>query len=555
MTARAAAPDTPERALMRMIAARTGTDAICYIDPAETPPRVIAATDAVAGYRQLIDPEETAFDWSACLAAATEAPLDLTSNDGTCAQVIAMPVRMEGHATGLLVALGDRIKATPALTDGLREGAELLALLPATAPRALNGPMGRHCVLPRADACRLIEARQAGTNAAALLLIDIDRFSAINAVLGFPAGDSLLAITATRLARSIGPREVLSRLESDRFLVLSDRPAADLPELARKLADSLGEPIPIAGEVIVLQATLGLVTSKDPALTGETLLMQAENALRSGKNDGGNRLVRHEARAEAAVQERCRLELDLGQAIDLDQMRLVYQPYLDLASNRPCGVEALLRWDHPQRGELQPAAFISMAERTGQILPVGDWTLRRALEQAADWPDGPRLSVNISALQFRQPDFTRKVDAALAATGFPAERLELEITETVLMRDNPETIGQLRTLINRGVRIALDDFGTGYSALAYLARLPHHRIKLDRCFVQDLANPCTTELIRAIIVSARAQGIAVTAEGVETPEQLSAVRRMGFTHAQGFATGSPVADPSALWRVGQHEPA
>jgi EAL domain-containing protein (putative c-di-GMP-specific phosphodiesterase class I) len=188
-----------------------------------------------------------------------------------------------------------------------------------------------------------------------------------------------------------------------------------------------------------------------------------------------------------------------------------------------------------------------MAEATGLILRLGRWALTTALARARGWPQSLDPSVNISPLQFHQPGFLAQVDAALAETGFPPERLELEITETVLMRDNPETTAQLRALISRGIRIALDDFGTGYSALAYLTRLPHHRIKLDKAFVQDLANPATAELIRAIIALARAQGIAVTAEGVERPEHLALVRRAGFTHAQGFATGSPVADPSVLF--------
>jgi EAL domain-containing protein (putative c-di-GMP-specific phosphodiesterase class I) len=187
-----------------------------------------------------------------------------------------------------------------------------------------------------------------------------------------------------------------------------------------------------------------------------------------------------------------------------------------------------------------------MAEATGLILPLGRWALTTALAQAVRWPGRLGLAVNISPLQFHQPGFLVQVDAALQATGFPPGRLELEITETVLMRDNPETNGLLQALIARGVRIALDDFGTGYSALAYLARLPHHRIKLDRAFVQDLANPATAELIRAIIALARTRDVAVTAEGVERPEQLALVRRMGFTHAQGFVTGAPVADPVAL---------
>ena len=210
---------------------------------------------------------------------------------------------------------------------------------------------------------------------------------------------------------------------------------------------------------------------------------------------------------------------------------------------RSSGAEALLRWSHPGRGEIAPASFIPIAEATGLILPLGAWALATALGAAARWPARLAVSVNVSALQFHQPGFVAEVDAALAASGVAPERLELEITETVLMRDNPQTLAQLDALIARGVRIALDDFGTGYSALAYLARLPHHRIKLDRAFVRDLGNPATAELVRAIIALARKTGVCVTAEGVERPDQLAAVRALGFTHAQGFAVGAPAADP------------
>jgi EAL domain-containing protein (putative c-di-GMP-specific phosphodiesterase class I) len=295
-----------------------------------------------------------------------------------------------------------------------------------------------------------------------------------------------------------------------------------------------------------MQASIGIV----PRLAAQTptpaLLTQADAALRRAKLEGRGRFVVHEAAAAVAAVETSRLELDLPGAAASGELRLVYQPYVDLADGRVSGVEALLRWHHPTRGTLLPASFIPMAEATGQILPLGRWALAAALAEARDWPQRLSLSVNISPLQFHQPGFLAEVDAALAASGFPAERLELEITETVLMRDNPETTAQLRALIARGIRIALDDFGTGYSALAYLARLPHHRIKLDKAFVQDLANPATAELIRAIIALARTQGIAVTAEGVERPEHLALVRGIGFTHAQGYALGVPRADAAAL---------
>jgi EAL domain-containing protein (putative c-di-GMP-specific phosphodiesterase class I) len=256
--------------------------------------------------------------------------------------------------------------------------------------------------------------------------------------------------------------------------------------------------------------------------------------------------VLHEPAEAVAALETSRLELDLAGALAGGQLNLVYQPFIDVRDGSVSGVEALLRWRHPTRGTLLPGEFIPIAEATGQILALGRWALRTALAEAASWPASLGLAVNISPLQFHQPGFLAEVDAALADSGFPPGRLELEITETVLMRDRPDTTAQLNALIARGIHIALDDFGTGYSALAYLARLPHHRIKLDKAFVQDLGNPATAELIRAILALARAQGVAVTAEGVERPEHLALVRRIGFTHAQGYAIGAPLADPSAL---------
>jgi diguanylate cyclase (GGDEF)-like protein len=463
----------------------------------------------------------------------------------------AAPVRAPaGGLLGFLLMLDRRRRRlTPALAAALGDGAELAApvLLGERAlPRHVHsGASGRGPVRPRVAAARMVEAAlRAGGPEFALVMLDLDRFRAINEGLGTAAGDALLAITGARLEHALGPADRLLRLEGDRFVILAAR--ADLRGFARRLLSVVSQPLDLAGRTVVVQASMGIVAGLPADLPTATLLMRADAALRQAKAEGRNRYVLHEPRLEAATLERSRLELDLAGAPANGQMHLVYQPYVELAGGAVSGAEALLRWRHPGRGELPPAAFIPLAEATGLILPIGAWALRTALAQAARWPAPVALSVNISAMQFHQPGFTSQVDAALAEAGFPAERLELEITETVLMRDNPATIGRLNMLIARGVRIALDDFGTGYSALAYLARLPHHRIKLDKAFVQDLGNPATAELIRAIIQLARAQGVAVTAEGVETPGLLAEVRRMGFTHAQGFATGAPVPDPGAL---------
>jgi len=393
-------------------------------------------------------------------------------------------------------------------------------------------------------------ARRSEASTSAFLLIDLDRFHALNEVLGSATGDQVLDRTRSRIRDVLGPGECLLRLAGDRFGIVAERAGSDPRSLADRLLRTIARPMDFGGRRISVQASIGIVDQLTAEAASATVLTQAVAALRRAKHDGRNRYALHVPAIETIDQERSHLEFDLAHALPEGQMHVVFQPYLSLETGEITGAEALLRWRHPTRGDIRPTSFVPLAEATGLILPLGAWTLRTALALAARWPEGLALSVNISALQFHQPHFVEEIDAALARSGFPAERLELEITETVLMRDNAQTVSQLEALIERGIRIALDDFGTGYSALAYLARLPHHRIKLDRSFVQDLANPATAELIRAIIASARGQGVAITAEGIETPAQLEAVRAFGFTHAQGFATGAPIADPTeAFGRV------
>jgi diguanylate cyclase (GGDEF)-like protein len=419
---------------------------------------------------------------------------------------------------------------------------------------AAKQPLPVAGTLSRAAAHQLIDtllrARCSG-EPLAFVMLDIDRFRSINEALGAEAGDLALSETSRRIRAQIFPKDRLVRLDGDRFLVVTSPARHNVRGLAERLLATVAEPFDLPGRRLTLCASVGVVMA-----AGETspvrLLMQADTALRRAKAAGGGRIEIHEPVLHAALLDRSLLELDLRHALDNGELGLVYQPYVHLATGETDGVEALLRWRHPSRGDVAPATFIPLAEASGSILPIGMWALRTACAAAARWPGRFMLSVNISPLQFHAPGFIADVDAVLAGTGFPAERLELEITETVLMRDNPETTAQLRALIARGIRIALDDFGTGYSALAYLSRLPHHRIKLDKSFVQDMARPSTAGLVRAIIALARAGDIATTAEGVERPEHLAAVRAMGFTHAQGFVVGAPLDDPA---RIGEAAPA
>ncbi|TPE53032.1 putative bifunctional diguanylate cyclase/phosphodiesterase [Amaricoccus solimangrovi] len=451
----------------------------------------------------------------------------------------------DGRARRLTPALGAALDDAALLLEPLL-GAAAPCPAPPSAPPG-HGPC-RRAILPRAAAHRVIEAalgaaRAAEAPAPVLLMIGLDRFRFVNEALGLAAGDALLAVVAARLERALGPDDRLSRLEGDRFLVLARRDARTADRLAARLLEVIRQPIAFAGRRLELRASIGVIAPGGAVIPAPTLLLRADSAMRRAKIEGRGRIAVHEPALDEATLEASQLELDLASAPVTGQMRLDYQPFVDLRDGALAGAEALMRWRHPVRGDIGPATFIPLAESTGLILPLGLWALRSACRAALRWPPDALLAVNISALQFHQRGFITEVGRTLAETGFPAERLELEITETALMRDDPETHGQLDALIASGIRIALDDFGTGYSALAYLARLPHHRIKLDKSFVGDLANPATAELIRAIIAQARANGVAVTAEGVERPEQVEQVRAMGFTHAQGYATGLPGPEP------------
>jgi diguanylate cyclase (GGDEF)-like protein len=458
------------------------------------------------------------------------------------------PIRSDAGAADYLVlcdARGRRL--TPTLASSIRDAAAIAAAIAPALPSPGRFPRRVGAVLPRDEAHLAIGgAFRASTAGAprALLLIDLDRFRAVNEALGLAAGDAVLSVTAERLASAAGAGDTLFRLEGDRYVMLVSRSGRALREFAQGLIDAVGRPVLLGERTVTMQASIGIVPGIPEDGRVPAMMLRADTALRRAKLGGRNRFAVNEPGDEMAVCERSRLELDLGRAVAARQMRLAYQPYLDLRSGRITGREALLRWRHPTLGEIMPGSFVPMAENTGLILPIGAWALRTACADAAAWPAHLTLSVNISAVQFHQPDFAARVVDALDASGLDPTRLELEITETVLMRDDPGTMGRIEALIARGVRIALDDFGTGYTALAYLTRLPHSRVKLDRGFMHDLDTPATADLVRAIVARSRASDVEITAEGVETPEQLYRVRAMGFTHAQGFAVARPSFAPA-----------
>src|SRR4051794_29857443 len=380
----------------------------------------------------------------------------------------------------------------------------------------------------------------------AVMLVDLDDFKGVNDTLGHVAGDRLLRLVAGRLGGAVRASDTLARLGGDEFAIA--QPGLRAPEsaavLARKLLAALAAPFVLGGHELHVAASIGVALFPGDGRDADGLLKAADLALYRAKQEGRGRFRFFEAAMDAEARRRRRVERELRQALGRGELTLVYQPQLDLATGRIEGVEALARWDHPERGPVPPGEFVPVAEASGLIMPLGAWVLREACRQAAAWRrEGLALTmaVNVSPAQLRHPDGLEAVGEALRASGLEPGVLGLEITEGVLM----ETFGRaadevLRGLAARGVGLAIDDFGTGYSSLAYLRRLPARRIKVDRSFVRGIgADPEDEAVVRAIVTLGHALGKAVVAEGVETEVQLAFLRELGCDAAQGFLLARP----------------
>jgi diguanylate cyclase (GGDEF)-like protein len=383
-------------------------------------------------------------------------------------------------------------------------------------------------------------------------LIDLDRFKAINDTLGHPIGDKLLKEVAFRLSTVIHPHDMITRFGGDEFVVLqtiTDR-RQDADWLAQRLARTLNEPFEIDGHRIDIGASIGIAMAPTDGIDADELLKKADMALYAAKNSGGGGHRFFAMDMEEAVQERRALELDLRDALGSDQFRLNYQPLIDLRTGRVTTCEALMRWKHPVRGEVPPAVFIPIAEETGMIVALGEWALNRACVEAATWPHGVKVAVNLSPVQFRDRGLALQVVTALAKSGLPAQRLELEVTERLLLEDNDGTLGTMQQLNNLGVALSLDDFGTGYSSLNYLRKFPFHKIKIDQSFVADLGDESD---VRAIIGAVASLGaglkMTVVAEGIETEEQMKLVTTQGCHEGQGYLFGRPMSGEAILARL------
>jgi diguanylate cyclase (GGDEF)-like protein len=380
----------------------------------------------------------------------------------------------------------------------------------------------------------------------AVLYIDIDEFKSVNDSLGHPAGDELLKAVASRLRSCIRETDFVARLGGDEFAIVQTgiKQPNDVVELVKRIYEAIREPHECLGHQVATDASIGIALAPNDGTELDQLLKCADLAMYGAKADGRRTYRFFEPQMDACVRARRTLELDIRQAIAEGAFELHYQPIVNLGSNEIVGCEALLRWNHPVRGMISPAEFIPIAEETGLILQIGDWVLTTACAEATNWPPGIKLAVNVSPVQFRSHAFSLKVANALATTGLSAGRLELEITEAVLIRDDEAALAMLQHLRAIGVHIALDDFGTGYSSLSYLQRFPFDKIKIDRCFVNDIAEAeGSSSIVQAVINIARARNMTTTAEGVETERQRAMLLGFGCTEMQGylFSPAMPVA--------------
>jgi diguanylate cyclase (GGDEF)-like protein/PAS domain S-box-containing protein len=388
----------------------------------------------------------------------------------------------------------------------------------------------------------------------ALLCLDLDQFKAVNDTLGHPVGDALLQVVAQRLTERVRETDTVARLGGDEFAIVQgpiDRPT-EAADLAERLIAMFDEPFEVNGHQIVIGTSIGIAFAPQDGLDADQLLKNADLAMYRAKSDGRGVYRLFQTAMDAEMQARRLLEIDLRQALRAGQFELYYQPLIDLHAQSVAGFEALLRWHHPERGMIPPNRFIPLAEEIGAIVPIGEWVLRQACAAAAAWRDDLRVSVNLSPVQFNSRDLIATVTAALRDAGLAPHRLELEITETVMLADTVATLATLHELRNIGVRIAMDDFGTGYSSLSYLRRFPFDRIKIDQSFVRELGKQrdCGA-IIRAVIALSHDLGMATTAEGVETREQLRTLAIAGCSAIQGYLFSRPVPlrDIPALLRT------
>ncbi|MBT9589618.1 MAG: EAL domain-containing protein [Thiobacillus sp.] len=392
----------------------------------------------------------------------------------------------------------------------------------------------------------------------AVLSLDLDHFKLINDSLGHTIGDEMLLAVGARLRQCLREGDTLARLGGDEFAVLLPTlvSRSDVDHICRKIIQVLSKPVFIKGHEIYISVSIGACVAPEDGDLIDSLIRQAEIAMYQAKSQGRSRLQFWEAGMQAPYSERMTIEADLRRALARNEFVLFYQPQVDTATGEVRGFEALLRWWHPQRGLLTPADFVAVAEESGVIVPIGDWVLRQAATQMAEWRKAGlpqvRLSVNISARQLESPDFVEGVMRAVQVYALDGNLLELEITESLLMQDFEANAIKLGRLSASGIRLAIDDFGTGYCSFKYLARFPIHTLKIDQSFVQDLEREENISIVNAMVAMGRGMNLNVIAEGVETEAQRARLEQMQCHEVQGYYYSSPLSGQEATALLGEH---
>ncbi len=395
----------------------------------------------------------------------------------------------------------------------------------------------------------------------AVLFLDIDRFKVINDSLGHGVGDQALGELSRRLTECVRPEDTIARLGGDEFaILLEDLDDADgATAVAERVAKALEAPFVLEGREVVVTMSVGVALNTRRPIAPDELLRDADLAMYRAKGKGKNRYEVFDADTGAPAIHRLDLELDLRSAVARDEFRLHYQPVVQLETGRVTEFEALVRWQHKDRGLLAPEAFIGLTEETGLIISIGQWVLTEACRQARRWqeqrPSDPPLTIgiNLSARQLQDPDLIGLVSRVLADSGLDPRSLKFEITESVVMQDAPSTLATLHTLRELGIRLAIDDFGTGYSSLGYLKRFPIDTLKIDRSFVEGIVtDPEDAAIVQAVISVAKSLGLSVTAEGIETEAQLRRLKELGCDRGQGFYFGQPLAAEIAFESIDRH---
>ncbi len=407
---------------------------------------------------------------------------------------------------------------------------------------SLTGLANRHRMGTRLTAT--LTAYKAAKRCCALFMIDLDRFKQVNDTLGHPAGDELLKQVALRLKPALPENAEIGRLGGDEFQVMlpdiDDR--GRLGEIARKVIDSLSQPYSVAGSRCVIGASVGVAIAPYDGVESEELVRSADLALYAAKGGGRGQFRFYSSELHREAERRRQIEEDLRDALARDQIGLKYQPIIDVTSNKVVGLEALMRWNHPEMGEISPGVFIPIAEETNLIGALGDWALRQACADAVRWPGNVRVAVNVSAPQFSNPAFPSLVAQALSSSALAPERLELEVTESIFLADDEAIEQMFKSLKILGVRLSLDDFGTGYSSLGYLKKADFDKIKIDQGFIRGVTEPGNRNIaiIRSIVSLAEGLNMDTTAEGIEALDELEAMRALGVQTIQGFVYSRPV---------------